>query len=65
MFCLVGFALILLPGGEDLLDFLRPFNLAAALVAELGLEKGLTFTVRAEESWLLDGFLSNGHVGNS
>jgi hypothetical protein len=41
------------PRGNGLLDFLRPLNLPAALVAIFGLEKNLLFAILAEEALLL------------
>ena len=40
------------PGGDSLLDFLRPLKLSTALVAVFGLEKNLLFAVLAEETLL-------------
>ncbi len=56
--------LFFLPGGDDFLDFLRPLNLPAALVAVLGLEKNLTLTVLAEEPLLLLKLLGHGDLRN-
>jgi len=53
--------LFFLPSIEDFLDFFRPLNLAAAIVAILGLEKDLALAVVAEESLLL-GFFFVSHV---
>ena len=52
---------LLLPRSEDFLDRFGPFNLSAALVAVLGLEKNLTLAIVAEESLLLLNILRRGH----
>jgi len=46
--------------GDDFLDFLRPLNLSAAVVAVFSLKKNLTFAVFAEESMLLRFFVLGG-----
>ncbi len=59
---LVTLLFFILPSIEDFLDFFRPLNLSAAIVAIFGLEKDLAFAVVAEESLLLGFFLFR-HVG--
>ena len=49
--------LFLLPSSKDFLDFFRPLDLSAAIVAIFGLEEDLAFAVVAEESLLLGFFL--------
>jgi len=54
----VGLLLFLRPGGSDLLDFFRPFNLAAAFVTVFFLEEYFSLAVFAEEPLLFLEFLS-------
>lgn len=54
--------LAFVPGGDSFLDFLRPFNLSAALVAIFGLEKNLLFAVLAEEALLMLKLLGHGDL---
>lgn len=54
--------LALVPGGDNFLDLLRPFNLSAALVAIFGLEKNLLFAVLAEEALLMLKLLGHGDL---